>query len=307
MLRKETSTNLTPDQVHELGLAEVERIQAELRAVFDELGYPQDRPVGELIGRALDEGGALPTSHVVGAYEEIIAEMEQRVEEVLDLRPAAGVVVIGELSFGGGGGYYTDGSADGTRPGAFHAGIAGQTVPKARMPTIAYHEAVPGHHTQIALAQELDLPTFRNFTVFNGHAEGWALYAERLAWELGMYEDDPYGNVGRLRLELLRAVRLVVDTGLHAKGWSRQQGVAYMMENVGGWTHEVDRYVVWPGQAAGYKVGMVKILELRQRAMNQLGDSFDIKEFHNVVIGNGSLPLDVLERLVDEYIATMLD
>ena len=220
-------------------------------------------------------------------------------QTVFDMRPQAPVVVFADPAFGG---YYTPGAADGSRPGAFHATVSGSGIDRAEMPTIAYHEAIPGHHFQIALTQEMDLPTFRKYEFFNGHGEGWALYAERLASELGVYEDDPYGNVGRLRLELLRAARLVVDTGIHAKRWTREQARAYLEENVGGWTHEVERYVAWPAQATGYKIGMIKILELRQRAMDQLGDDFDLKEFHNVVLGNGSLPLSILERLVDAYI-----
>ncbi len=275
------------------------RIQAELRGVFDDLGYPQDRPVGELIRRAIDEGGTLDSSQVVAAYEAILGDIDRRVEAVFDLRPQAPVVVVPEPAFGG---YYTPGSADGSRPAAFHATVGGSGTNKAEMPTVAYHEAIPGHHFEATLSREMDLPTFRQYEFFNAHAEGWALYAERLAWELGVYEDDPYGNVGRLRLELLRAVRLVVDTGIHAQGWTRDQARAYMEENVGGWTHEVERYAAWPAQATDYKIGMIKILELRQRAMDQLGDRFDLKEFHNVVLANGSLPLGILERLVDEYI-----
>jgi uncharacterized protein (DUF885 family) len=298
-LRQETSTDLTPEQVHEIGLAEVTRIQAEMRAVFDDLGYPQDRPVGELIQRAIGEGGVYDSSQVVAAYEAILVDIDQRVAEVFDVRPRASVVVVAEQGFGG---YYTPGTADGSRPAAFHATVGGSGTNKAEMPTVAYHEAIPGHHFQVALTQEMALPTFRRYEFFNGHGEGWALYAERLASELGVYEDDPYGNIGRLRLELLRAARLVVDTGIHAKRWTREQARAYLEENVGGWTHEVERYVAWPAQATGYKIGMIKILELRQRAMDQLGDRFDIKEFHNVVLGNGILPLELLERLVNEYI-----
>jgi uncharacterized protein (DUF885 family) len=175
------------------------------------------------------------------------------------------------------------------------------------MPTTAYHEAIPGHHFQMAIAQEMDLPSFRNDLFFNGYGEGWALYAERLAWEMGLYEDDPYGNVGRLRLELLRAVRLVADTGIHAKRWTREETSAYMGETVGGLSVETDRYIVLPAQATGYKIGMIKILELRQRAMDQLGDQFDLKEFHRLVLGNGSMPLEILERVVDDYIEAKLD
>jgi uncharacterized protein (DUF885 family) len=173
-------------------------------------------------------------------------------------------------------------------------------------PTIAYHEAVPGHHYQIATSQALDLPMFRRGGGNNGFVEGWALYAERLAYEVGLYEDDPYGNLGRLQLELLRAMRLVVDTGIHAEGWTRQEARTYIDETWGSpgyWSHEADRYIVMPAQATSYKIGMLKILELRQRAMDSLGDQFDIKEFHNLVIGNGAVPLEILEQLVDEHLA----
>jgi uncharacterized protein (DUF885 family) len=178
------------------------------------------------------------------------------------------------------------------------------------MPTLAYHESIPGHHFQLALAQELDLPLFRNGMSFTAYAEGWALYAERLAWELEFYEGDPYGNLGRLQAEVFRAVRLVVDTGIHDKRWTYDQAVTYMHENSGlprrQVEFEITRYITWPGQALAYKVGMLKMLELRQRAMDQLGGQFDLKEFHNVVLGNGSMPLEILERVVDDYIEAKL-
>jgi uncharacterized protein (DUF885 family) len=237
---------------------------------------------------------------VVAEFEAILAEIDRRLAPAFDLRPQAPVVVVGDPAFGG---YYTPGAADGSRPAAFHAFVGSSGVNRAEMPTIAYHEAIPGHHFPDALAREMELPTFSKMEYFNAHVEGWALYAERLAWELGVYDDDPHGNVGRLRLELLRAARLVADTGIHALRWTREQARSYLVENVGGWAHETDRYVAMPAQATGYKIGMIKVLELRQRAMDQLGDRFDLKEFHNVVLGNGCLPLSVLERLVDEYIA----
>jgi uncharacterized protein (DUF885 family) len=197
-----------------------------------------------------------------------------------------------------------NGSLDGSRPGAFHTGVGGDKVPKYRMQTIAYHEAIPGHHFQMTIAQELDVPRFRNDIFYNGHGEGWGLYAEQLAWELGLYEGNPYGNLGRLQLKLLRAVRLVADTGIHAMKWTREQAKQYMRETLGseGATHEVDRYIVLPGQAPGYMVGMLKILELREKAMDELGDLFDIKEFHRIILGNGSIPLEIQERLVNRYI-----
>jgi uncharacterized protein (DUF885 family) len=172
------------------------------------------------------------------------------------------------------------------------------------LPTVNYHEAVPGHHTQIAIAQELDLPTFRRVIQYNAFAEGWALYAERLAWELGVYEDDPYGNIGRLELELLRAVRLVVDTGIHSLGWSRSEAHAYMDQVIPTMSGEVERYMVLPGQATGYMIGQQEILRLRDEAHARLGDDFEIAEFHKVVLGSGSLPLSILEQVVSDGVGS---
>jgi uncharacterized protein (DUF885 family) len=316
ILRNQTTTEMTPQEIHDLGLAEVTRIQTEMRSVFDELGYSQGESLEESINRAIADGGYYPTStqaekdQLIEAYEEIIDDVEGKLDAVFDVRPLSPVVVIGEPSFGAGG-YYESPAADGSRPGAFHTGVGASQVAKFNMPTIAFHEAVPGHHFQIAIAQEADLPTFRNDIIFNAYVEGWAMYAERLAWELGVYIDDPHGDIGRLRLELLRAVRLVVDTGIHAMGWTREEAKAYMREALGDssnrWSHEVERYTVLPGQATSYKIGMLKILELRQLAMEQLGDRFDIKEFHNVVLTNGSIPLDVLSRVVNDFIETKIN
>jgi len=179
-------------------------------------------------------------------------------------------------------------------------------VPKYTMASLAYHEAVPGHHFQLAIVQELNLPILRRDMGFTGHIEGWALYAERLAKEMGLYTNDPYGDLGRLQMEAFRAARLVVDTGLHAKRWSFDQAVDYMVENTGrqraAMQAEVARYVSIPGQATAYYVGFLKVLELRGRAQNALGNRFDLKEFHNVLLVNGTVPLDVLEQLVDAYI-----
>lgn len=314
LLRRETSTELTAEEIHQMGLAEVERIQEEMRAVFSELGYPEDE-LCNLVNRAITEGGFYDTGtqqgkdEVVAAYEELLREVNTKLDEVVDIHPEADVIIFGDPTYGGGGGYYVSASLDGSRPGAFHTGIADSFVYKYMMPTVLYHEAVPGHHFQLAIAQEMDLPLFRNVVFSNGFAEGWALYAEKLAWELGLYEDNPYGNIGRLHFELLRAVRLVTDTGIHAKKWGREEAKAYMDSVLGkmpSYSSEVDRYIVLPGQATGYKVGMMKILELRERARNELGDRFDLKEFHRVVLGNGCVPLDILERIVQDYIDAKL-
>ncbi|MGD2249343.1 MAG: DUF885 domain-containing protein [Candidatus Methanofastidiosia archaeon] len=314
MLRHETSTELTAEDIHQMGLSEVERLEKEMRAAFEELGYPSDENLNTLVNRAISEGGYINTytksgkDEVISTYENLLDEVSQELDNVFDVFPETELVVIGE-PFGGGGGYYVSASLDGSRPGAFHTGVGDSLVPKYRMPTIAYHEAIPGHYFQISIAQEMDLPLFRNEVIYNGYAEGWALYAEQLAWELGLYQDNPHGNIGRLHMELLRAVRLVVDTGIHAKKWTREEAKSYMREVLGSdsMIHEVDRYIVLPGQATGYKVGMIKILELRQKAMDELGDQFDIKEFHRVVLCNGGMPLTLLEQLVQDYIDEKLE
>ena len=208
-------------------------------------------------------------------------------------KQTADVGIVAEPA--GRGGYYVSGSVDGSRPGAFHAGVGGN-ISLLTMPTITYHEAVPGHHTQIAIAQELDLPTFRRFIQYNGFAEGWALYAERLAAETGLYTNDVYGDIGRLELELLRAVRLVVDTGIHSLGWSHREAKDYMDARISGWSHEVERYMVLPGQATGYMIGMLEILDLRDDAA--ASGITDLAEFHDLVLGGGSMPLEVLETTV---------
>ncbi|HSF81254.1 MAG TPA: DUF885 domain-containing protein [Anaerolineales bacterium] len=309
-LRKETSTNLSAAEIHDLGLGEVDRLQAEIRAAFEALGQSPQADLASAMQSAIEACGTIDATspsgkqQVLDTYESIITGIEPQLNAVFDMRPRRDVIVVGDE--GGGGGFYVNGPADSDRPGEFHAGIGSSRVPRFNMDTIAYHEAIPGHHYQIAIAQELDLPAFRTQLFFNGYVEGWALYAERLAWELGMYSNNPCGNLGRLQLELLRAVRLVTDTGIHALGWSRDEARSYMREAMGdsrgAWVHEVDRYVVWPAQATGYMIGMLKILELRERAQQTLGEDFDLKEFHNLVLGNGSLPLEVLERIVDDWI-----
>jgi uncharacterized protein (DUF885 family) len=308
ILRDQNSTDLTAEEIHELGLREIERIHGEMRRVFATLGYPQNGNLEELFARAINEAGFFDISsqsgkqRLIAAYENIIAEADERTQTAFDIRPRAKVVVLG----GPDGGYYVPGSTDGSRPGAFHVATEGTWAAKMMMAPVAYHEAIPGHHTQIAIAQELDLPLFRRDLFFNGYSEGWALYAEQLAWELGLYENDVYGNLGRLRLELMRSARLVADTGIHAFGWTRQEANDFMSEAMGAspgaFSYEVDRYIVLPAQATGYKVGMLKILELRQRAMDALGEQFDLKSFHDVVLSSGGMPLDILERLVNEYI-----
>ena len=300
-LRHHTTLDLTADEIHELGLRELARIHAEMRTIFDELGYPQDTDLPQLIGRVVQDSGTYSGDDVAAAYEALIVDAEEKAGVAFDLHPKADVIV----EAGPAGDYYNPPTIDGSRPGVFYAKVTGSKE-RFAMPTLAYHEAVPGHHFQIAIAQELPLPALRKGMQFTAYVEGWALYAERLVYELGFYEDDPYGNIGRLQAEAFRAARLVVDTGIHAKKWSYDQAVDFMVENTGLPREmvetEVARYIVWPGQATAYEIGMLKILEVRQKAMDALGDNFDLKEFHNVVLGNGAMPLEVLERVVDDWI-----
>jgi uncharacterized protein (DUF885 family) len=316
-LRHHTTLDLTADEIHELGLLEVARIQVEMEDLFTELGITGDN-LDMKMNQVTFYGGAMPLrtnddrQAVLDEYQALIDHAEQNLSDLFDLRPKADVVVEPVYAPNAPGAYYVSPSLDGSRPGMFYVNMTTVNVARHGMPTLAYHEAIPGHHFQIAIQQELTgIPSFRTGINYTSYAEGWALYAEYLAWEVGFYEDDPYGNLGRLQSELFRAARLVVDTGIHAKGWSREEAIDYMVEIVGysrtDMTREVERYIVWPGQATAYKIGMLKILELRERAMQALGDDFDIKEFHNLILGNGAMPLEILERVVDDYIAERLN
>jgi uncharacterized protein (DUF885 family) len=297
-----TTTDLTSDEIHQLGYDDLARIQAEMRLIFDQLGYPTNETLPELFNRVEQDGGTLYGDEIVAGYQAIIADAEVRAAQVLDLQPQADVIVIP----GPTGGYYVGPSLDGSRPGAFYAAING-SEPRFGMASLAYHEAIPGHHTQVALAMEMDLPSFRRGSHFTAYVEGWALYAERLMSEIGAYADDPYGDLGRLQMEAFRAARLVVDTGIHTQGWTFDQAVKFMVKNTGMEERflqfEVARYIAWPAQALSYKIGMNEILRLRAKVEDQLGDRFDIREFHNLVLGSGALPLSILEQIVDKYIA----
>jgi len=305
VLNHYTSTDLTAVQIHELGLQALDRIHAEMRTIFDQLGYPQDDSIPESYARVAADSGSLSGDEIVQGYEEIISAVDQNIGSAFDLRPSIGVIVIG----GPMGGYYTPPAIDGSRPGMFYAQDTG-IVPKYSMPTLAYHEAIPGHHYQIAIAQQLDLPSFRRGADFTAYVEGWALYAERLVAELGLYENDVYGNLGRLQAEAFRAARLVVDTGIHTKHWTFDQAVDFMVENTGMTEYsmqgEVSRYISLPGQATAYYIGYTKILEVRQRVMDELGNQFDLKEFHNLLLGSGAMPLDILEQVMNNYIQSKL-
>ncbi len=295
-LRYFTSSQMSASQIHQLGLDELARIKQEMRVHFDVLGYPQNESIAQLYARVDRDGGTVKGSDAVDFYEGIIERAYVELPLYFNRLPEQDVIVIGGES----GGFYIAGSDDGTRPGAFYAYTSGDLA-YTTMPTLAYHEAVPGYHMQIAIANELDLPLFRRKMNFTSFVEGWGLYAERLAKDVGWYENDIYGDLGRLQFEAMRASRLVIDTGIHAMGWTYSQAEQFSLEHIGN-RGSIARYSVWPGQATAYTTGMLKILELRALSQDRLGENFDLKGFHSAVIENGSMPLDILSSVVERYI-----
>ncbi|WP_027392722.1 DUF885 domain-containing protein [Aquimarina latercula] len=317
-LKQRTTTDLDPEEVHKIGLSEVARIKDEMHQILSAEGYVDStKTLGAIIQELNKEERFLFPNNdegrkmVIDEYDRILSEISAGLDDAFDVRPKAGLEVKRVPEFkeeGSAGAYYTRPAMDGSRGGVFYANLRNvhESV-KFGMKTLAYHEGVPGHHFQIAIQSELEgVPIFRTIGLFTSYIEGWALYSEQLAWELGFYENDPFGNLGRLQAEMFRAVRLVVDTGIHHKKWTREQAIDYMVQNTGMTTTEVtteiERYIVWPGQACAYKIGMLKILELREKAKQQLGDKFDLRDFHNAVLKNGAVPLDVLEEIIDSYI-----
>lgn len=314
-LRNMTTTDLTPEQVHQLGLREVERIHREMAAIQAKVGFKgslQDffkfvRENPKFYYPSTDAGRQAYIDAVTG----YINAMKKKLPDYFGILPKADLIVkrvepyreqAGAVQF------YSAGTPDGSRPGVFYMHLIDMSaMPIPQLEVAAYHEGIPGHHLQISIAQELtNVPKFRSRLVFAAFLEGWALYAERLAKEMGAYQ-DPYSDFGRLTLEAWRAERMVVDTGLHAKGWTEEQAVRYMHDNApladGQIRTEVERYIVQPGGAPSYMIGQLKILGLREKARKELGDKFDIRKFHDAVLGGGALPLDMLERRVDEWIA----
>ena len=310
-----TTTRMKAEDLHQLGLTEVARIGAEMDKILDDEGYKQPTRAERLAALSKaptqvfsnDDAGR---AEVLKGYTAIIDEVSAGLDPLFGIKPKAKVIVqrvpaMSEKTSAFA--YYNGPAFDGSKPGVFYVSLRKvDEIAKFSMRTLAYHEAVPGHHLQIAIAQELKgLPIFRSVIPFTAYSEGWALYAERLAWEAG-YEKNPLDNLGRLQAEIFRAVRLVVDTGIHAKRWTREQAIDYMLANTGmaelEVIAEIERYFVMPGQALAYKVGMLKILELREKAKQSLGPKFDIREFHDTVLKNGAMPLDVLERVINEYI-----
>ena len=314
-LRTLTSTDMTPDEIHAYGLGEVARITAEADASLKSIGMTEGS-VGQRLGKLMADPRFLyPNSDagrkaVLARYEQLLGRVKWMLPKYFAHIPKIPLDVRRVPPFaekGSAGAYYERPSLDGSRPGVFFANLRNTAeTPMWAMPTLAYHEGIPGHHMQIATATELaDLPYQRRLAYLPAFGEGWALYAEHLAKDMGLYAGDPYGDLGRLQAELFRAVRLVVDTGMHAKHWSRERAIAYMQQTTGmadsDVTAEVERYVVWPGQACAYKIGMRTVLGLREQASHELGAKFDLRQFHEVVLENGAMPLWLLQRNVQAW------
>ena len=314
-LRRTTTTNLRAAEIHEIGLKEVARIHGEMTKIKDKVGFKGDLQVFFKFMREdrqfylpdTDEGRATYLARAVA----IIGEMKKRLDELFATKPKADIVVKAVEKFrekSAGKAFYQQPAPDGSRPGMFYVNLREmQSNPTYELEALAHHEGIPGHHMQIAIAQELSgTPKFRKFShAYTAYAEGWGLYSEQVPKEIGMYR-DPYSDFGRLALELWRAGRLVVDTGIHDKKWTRQQAIDYLKQNTpnseADCIDSINRYIVMPSQATAYKIGMIKILELRESAKKQLGSKFDLRQFHDVVLTNGALPLDVLEQLVEQWI-----
>ncbi|HEY4082552.1 MAG TPA: DUF885 domain-containing protein [Burkholderiaceae bacterium] len=304
-LRRATTTDYTPQQIHAIGLAEVARIEGQMDGLLRKLGY-KDGSVKERYARLeadIQPKAVDPRPELLARYTDILRDAERRAKLIFDITPKAPIEVRREpaLTEATAAAHYTAPAPDGSRPGIFWAPLPGPSFEIAGMRTLVYHEGVPGHHFQIALQQEeTQLPRYRRLGVYrnsSAYTEGWALYAEQLAAENHWYDGDDVGLLGQLNDALFRARRLVVDTGLHAMKWTRQQAIDYGMP-----AQEVDRYVVWPGQACSYMLGRLKIEALRDKARKELGDKFEIRKFHNLVLQTGDVPLMVLETVVDEWI-----
>jgi len=314
-LARTTTTGMTAKQIHELGLKEVARIHNEMREIMKQVNFEGDLPAFFKFMRedkqfyypATDEGRNAYLNQAIT----LIDTMSSRLDEVFNVKPQAPMIVKRVEAFrekSAGKAFYNQPTPDGSRPGTYYANLYDmQAMPKYQMEALAYHEGTPGHHMQIAIAQELEgVPKFRKFGGYTAYIEGWGLYSEFFPKEMGLYS-DPYSDFGRLAMELWRSCRLVVDTGMHAKRWTRKESINFYVKNTPNAKSDaikmVERHVVMPSQATAYKIGMLKILELRNKAKLALGNKFDIREFHTLVLQNGPLPLDVLEEQVEQWVS----
>lgn len=317
-LRSNTTTDLTADEIHEIGLSEVARIEAEMDAILVSQGLTEGS-VSERVQQLMndpahhfpntDEGRQAMLDYLVELNEEVMAKAGDYFI-TLPPQPLEIARVPEYAQDSAPGGYYNPPALDGSRPGRFYINLKDTADnPRWTLPTLLYHEAAPGHHFQLSASQLIEnVPLLRKLSPFSAYSEGWALYAERLAAsDMNMYADDPLGDLGRLQAEMFRAVRLVVDTGLHHKRWSREQAIDYMVGKTGMTeaevTREIERYVVWPGQATAYKTGQLAILRMRAKAEAALGEKFDLRAFHELILLDGAMPLGILEKNVERWIA----
>ena len=314
MLANSTTTRLTAEQVHRIGLDEVARIKVEMEQIKQQVGFKGTLQEFFKFMRE-DDRFYFPNTDAgrqayIDAATAHIAFMKQQLPNYFGILPKADVVVKRVEAYrevAGAPQHYYMSTPDGSRPGVFYAHLLDmRAMPIPQLEVIAYHEALPGHHMNFAIARELtDIPNFRKYLYINAYQEGWGLYTEKLAKEMGAYK-DPYSDFGRLTTEIWRAIRLVIDTGLHSKGWTEQQSVDYFIANSpaaeGQIRAEVQRYIIMPGQATGYKIGMIKMEQLRKRAEDRLGSKFDIRGFHDTILGRAQMPLDLLDRRVDRWI-----
>ncbi|MDH3588967.1 MAG: DUF885 domain-containing protein, partial [Gammaproteobacteria bacterium] len=311
LVQQRTTTDLTPEKIHNIGLGEVERIRGEMESIKQGVGFDGDLPAFFDSLRTDERFYHDEAEELLESYRALKSTVNAAASDLFSLMPKADFEVRAVEAFrerSASGASYMMPAPDGSRPGIFYVNTYDlKARPKYMAEVLYLHEAVPGHHYQIALAQELDLPMFRRFGGYTAYAEGWGLYAESLGPELGLYT-DPYQHFGALDAEMVRSIRLVVDTGMHAKGWSREKALEFMMANSSisetRAVSEVERYIAVPGQALAYKIGQLKISELRARAVKALGDRFDLREFHAEVLQDGSLPLSVLEAKIDRWIAS---
>lgn len=315
-LKQSTTTTMSADEIHKMGLDQAAELTSRIETILKAQGLTKGT-VGERIRALYDDPRFLypntdaDKERLLGDLNKQVAAVQAKLPQYFGTLPKAKVEIRRVPSYieaGAPGGYYNAPSMDGKRPGAYYINLRNTAEnPTWTLPTLTYHEAIPGHHLQIAMQQEAPLPLIRQFGGFNAYVEGWALYAEQLAFEMGMYDKDPFGEVGYLQSALFRACRLVVDTGMHHKRWSREQAIEYMATTdgdlVSAVTTEIERYCVWPGQACSYKVGHAMWNKLRSQAKTALGDRFDIRQFHDAGLLAGAMPLTVLEHVIRDYVA----